>query len=356
MEKCEFCGKELKKDQQYFYDDVILCESCWEEQTEVCEYCHGRIWVENAERHQDLILCSDCYHAHYTHCEECGILIHNDDAYYFDFGDQPYCGRCFSEQSADSVIKEYGYKPEPIFYGSGDLFLGVELEIDKGGEKGEHAQTILDIANEKEEHLYCKHDGSIEDGFELVSHPMTLAYHEERMPWREILSTAAAMDYCSHQTATCGLHCHVNRSALGDTEEEQEEVIARIVYFVETHWNKLLRFSRRTEENINRWASRYGVAGNPKETYKNAKDKRLGRYVAVNLENTNTIEFRLFRGTLRYETFLAALQLVEAICSVCKERNDAEIEKLSWNEFAEGIRKKELADYLKARQLCREEK
>jgi hypothetical protein len=76
------------------------------------------------------------------------------------------------------------------------------------------------------------------------------------------------------------------------------------------HWNELLKFSRRTEESINRWASRYGIADNTEETYKKAKSKGLGRYVAVNITNCNTIEFRMFRGTLRYKTFIATLQLV----------------------------------------------
>ena len=48
-------------------------------------------------------------------------------------------------------------------------------------------------------------------------------------------------------------------------------------------------------------------------THKNAKDKHLGRYVAVNLENYNTIEFRIFRGTLNYKTFIATLQLIDEI-------------------------------------------
>ena len=156
------------------------------------------------------------------------------------------------------LTKEYNYKPEPIFYGSGDLFMGIELEIDKGGEYNSNAQKLLNIANARAEHIYCKHDGSIEEGFEIVSHPMTLEYHIDNMNWKEVFEAAVAMDYRSHQTTTCGLHIHVNRHAFGSTIDAQEDVISRIVYFVENHWNELLKFSRRTEANINRWASRYG--------------------------------------------------------------------------------------------------
>lgn len=70
--------------------------------------------------------------------------------------------------------------------GKGGLFIGVELEIDDGGECSDNADTLMYIANRDNEHLYCKHDGSLEDGFEHVSHPMTLACHTEHMYWNYV--------------------------------------------------------------------------------------------------------------------------------------------------------------------------
>ena len=43
------------------------------------------------------------------------------------------------------------------------------------------------------ERLYCKHDGSLSNGFELVTHPMSLEYHQEEMPWPEVLRTARSL-------------------------------------------------------------------------------------------------------------------------------------------------------------------
>ena len=163
-----------------------------------------------------------------------------------------------------------------------------------------------------------QHDGSIDDGFEIVSHPMTLDYHTDIMNWKEVFDTALSLDYRSHQTSTCGLHIHVNRSAFGKDICEQEETVARIVYFVEQHWNELLKFSRRTEASMNRWAARYGIAQNTKDTYRNAKDRCPGRYAAVNLENETTVEFRIFRGTLRYTTFFR-FWTVPIRCGWCAE-------------------------------------
>jgi hypothetical protein len=39
----------------------------------------------------------------------------------------------------------------------------------------------------------------------------------------------------------------------------------------------------------------------------------IDRYEAVNFRNHDTIELRLFRGTLRYETFVATLELAHAL-------------------------------------------
>ena len=232
---------------------------------------------------------------------------------------------------------------------AGDLlYMGVELEIDKGGEDERNAETLLDIGNCNGNHIYCKHDGSLNEGFEIVSHPMTLAYHTKEMNWGEIFDKAIALGYRSHQTGTAGLHTHINRSAFGT-----EENISKLVYLVEKYWNELVILSRRTEANIERWASRYGISTTAKETYELAKKNRLGRYVAVNLENENTIEFRLWRGTLCYKTFIATLQLVYELCRFAIMMTDKELEKMPWSQFVLNLdpNKKELIDYIKAKRL-----
>lgn len=346
---CSVCGVKLTKETAHKFDGQTLCAHCLVEKTTVCECCNNHIWREDAESDGYTCVCISCYENSYTRCEDCNNIIHHDDANYD--GDTPYCDDCYSKLE-DKPIHSYDYKPEPIFYGSDNLYYGVKLEIDKGGEYDSHADMLLGVA--KSERIYCKHDGSIDDGFEIVSHPMSLEYHSSGMNWQDVFSKAAQMGYRSHNTNTCGLHVHVNRVAFGGTYEKQEAVIARIVYFVENHWNELVKFSRRTEGNLNHWASRYGISTTAKDTYKNAKDKRLGRYVAVNLENYATIEFRLFRGTLRYKTFLATLQLVDEICRLAIMLDDKAFESMSWSSFVSNIStssKPELIEYLKSKRL-----
>ena len=350
---CSECGAVLTEQTSSVIDGEIYCPDCMERLTTTCDCCGRRILHCDAESDGCIMLCRHCYEYSYTRCEGCGCIVSNDEANYVDGDDYPYCDECYRKLE-EEPIKSYGYKPEPIFYGSGNLFYGVELEIDKGGERGDYAEEILNTANAHNLHLYAKHDGSIDDGFELVSHPMTLEYHTNTMNWSDVMDMALSLDYRSHQTQTCGLHIHVNRKAFGNDYDTQEDSISRIVHFVEMHWNELLKFSRRTEANMNRWASRYGISTTAKDTYKNAKAKHCGRYVAINLENYSTIEFRIFRGTLRYKTFLATLQLVDEICNLAIKLSDRELEGMSWSDFVIQIdskNKPELIEYLKARRL-----
>ena len=352
---CHECERLLSPEESHEFDGVYLCEECYRGRTVECDSCGDRIWREDCESDGTTYLCNRCWSDRYTTCDDCGSFILNDEAYYDDCGDDRYCRECYYKRKR-IPIKSYNYKPTPLFYGGdSDLYLGIELEIDHGGEDNENATRLLEIANHKSEHMYCKHDGSISSGFEMVSHPMTLSYHKEKMPWNEIFSEAISLDYRSHNTDTCGLHIHVNRDAFGESEEEQEACISRIVFFVEKHWDDLVQFSRRKLANLNRWAARYAtISTTAKETYKKAKDSHAGRYAAVNLTNYETVEFRLFRGTLRHETFMATLQLVAFLCNLSRFCSDRDFETMSWRDFVLKIspdKMPELVSYLKLRQL-----
>ena len=351
---CESCGNVIETDDYEEFNGQIVCSDCMEEHTTICDCCGERIWNEDAYSDEYTSVCSYCYDRYYTRCYGCECLLHDDNAYHLN--DECYCQDCYEEErSKFSYIHDYGYKPEPIFYGDSNRYFGVELEIDEAGRDNNYVEELIDIANMREEHIYIKSDGSLYDGMEIVSHPMTLEYHMNNFCWEDIMHHAVFLGYRSHQTSTCGLHIHVNRDSFSDSYEIQEEVISRILYFVEQHWNEMLKFSRRTEYNMNRWAARYGYENSPKAILDKAK-KNCGRYVAVNLCNYHTIEFRLFRGTLKYNTLIATLELVNRICEVACLTTDEGIAKLSWSEFVAGIKEPELIQYLKERNLYINEK
>ena len=339
-------------DLRYFHEQEY-CPDCLAETTVVCADCGSRVDMERNYGDDGHPLCQRCYDRNYVTCDRCGTVLHRDDAYYEHEDEDeewPLCYRCYTSRS--HAIHDYSYKPTPIFYGSGPRYFGVELEIDCAGESQNNARNILEIGNADHEHIYCKHDGSLEDGFEIVSHPMSLAYHMDVMPWAEVIEEAREMDYLSHQAGTCGLHIHVSRDAFGYDEREQEASIARVLFFFEKHWEELLKFSRRTRHQLEQWASRYGYQNDPKKILDDAKHKNgRGRYTAVNLTNRDTIEFRMFRGTLKLNTFLATLQLVDRVCDVALSLSDEEIKEMSWTTFVSGCGRPELIQYLKERRL-----
>jgi len=350
---CEICGSVHPMSECTEFANQNLCPHCLEEHTLVCTRCGERIWREDNAGTTDTPLCDPCYTHHYTICDRCGRLIRNDEAYYEDEDDDnSLCFDCFHSSAHGKAIRNYYFKPAPIFYGKGPRYFGVELEVDGAGEDCDNARKVLNIANHNSITLYCKHDGSLEDGFELVTHPMSLDYHLTQMPWGEIMTCLKSMGYTSHQAGTCGLHAHISRAAFGETEAAQDAAIARILFFVEKHWEELLKFSRRTQRQLERWAARYGYKERPRDILDHAKKGYgAGRYTCVNLQNEDTIEFRIFRGTLKLNTFIATLQLIDRICDVALFMSDDEIQDMSWTTFVSGCTQPELVQYLKERRL-----
>lgn len=350
MKVCSICNEQHPDDVLTEFDGEVMCPSCLRNETLICSHCGKRLWLNDNAGSGDFPLCQSCYDEYYTICTHCERIVHRNNACWDD--DEPYCSECYHSYCSDRMIHDYYYKPTPIFYGDSSRYFGVELEVDDAGEDDESAESVMNIANSSNEHIYCKHDGSLDNGFEIVTHPMTLDYHLNDIPWNRVLSDLRCMGYLSHKANTCGLHVHVNRNSLGDTYAEQEATIARILYFFEKHWEELLKFSRRTNRQLDRWAARYGYKDKPKDILDHAKaGAGNGRYSCINLQNNNTIEFRMFRGTLKYNTIIATLQLVNRVCDVAFALSDDEIKNMSWTTFVSGCTEPELIQYLKERRI-----
>lgn len=352
---CAHCGATVHPDDAVWIGDTPLCPACAATETFRCDHCGGRFWNEENCGGSGIDLCEDCLSDHYCRCEHCGTLIPDGEAYFDESEDAYFCEDCYHQLHHRESLHSYSYKPAPIFYGGGPLYLGVELESDDGGQSFENAAALLEVINTDAELAYVKTDGSLNDGLELVSHPCTLDFHLHKVPWQGALSTLREMGYRSHNAGTCGLHVHVNRSALGKTLYEQEEVIARMLYLFERFWQEILRFSRRTESQIDHWAARYGYKDSGREILEHAKVcGHPGRYACINLTNADTVEFRVFRGTLRYATFAATLQFVDRLCRVALANPEIELRRLSWPELVLCLvtdQTPELAAYLKERRL-----
>lgn len=331
---CEDCGEIT--DNYVSVDDgyIVVCEDCGDRNYYRCDDCGN--YFTSGEINTDsnsTCICDSCFEYNYTRCDNCEEIIHTDDAYYTDNGEYCYCEYCHHEYG--SSIHPYSYKPTPIFYTNGieenPMYLGVELEVDNGSNKNDVVKSI----HEDMEWIYCKEDGSLDNGIELVTHPCTLDYHLNSCygdKFKELVSNG----WRGHDTTTCGLHCHVNRDYLGNSESEQELTIAKIMLVMDRLWdNGLVKFTRRSLSQLERWAKRCYMEENGEDFHDFTEEKIIekatsyksqGRYYALNLRNTNTIEFRLFRSTLNITTFFATLQFVSNLVEFCKHTSLVQIQ------------------------------
>ena len=60
---CEYCGKELPKDEAVYIEsaDIYLCPDCAEDETVLCERCGERILRDDAYKGFDGHLCECCH-------------------------------------------------------------------------------------------------------------------------------------------------------------------------------------------------------------------------------------------------------------------------------------------------------
>jgi hypothetical protein len=140
----------------------------------VCSCCGCEVSDNDVTYVGEDVLCPSCLESECLQCDCCGDYIYRSD----DFGDgfTTLCEECYNNLVEDEYINDYDYKPEPIFYGEGNRYFEVELEVDKGGKYDEYARRVLDVANYNEEHIYVKSNGSLDDGFEIVSHPVGFTF------------------------------------------------------------------------------------------------------------------------------------------------------------------------------------
>lgn len=283
-----------------------------------------------------------------------------------------------SEASAKyaELVHNYFYKPTPVIsYRNREadtaLTLGCEIEAEMKPTEysiealASAAQCVEDICDGR---VYLKRDGSVPNGFEMVSHPATLASHMYDAHWTGILNKCAKHGLRSHDAKTwggsCGLHIHVGRAQLGRNDEERAATVRKVKILVYKHWDEMVKFSRRSSEQLNQWAareiaaigiSRLANCPNPAETaetYISTRNTHDNRYKAVNCENASTIEFRLFNGTLKRDTLIASMQLCSNICKFAMAHDLRECLESDFLSVALYERWNELETYLLTRGLA----
>ena len=194
------------------------------------------------------------------------------------------CERCFDE--FEDEIEEYGYKPTPILLRKRETIL--RRRTGSGWRRQGQRQR-----RQPQKHRQCAWGKHLHQVGRQLGRWFWDRFppHDLRVSHRgnELEGSPSGSSFHGLPFPPCGLHVHVNRNAFGDNQAEQQDVISRILFFVEKHWNELFTFSRRSSYNMSRWSARFGFEKTGKQILEKAKSGCNGRYVAVNLNNYHTI-------------------------------------------------------------------
>lgn len=225
-------------------------------------------------------------------------------------GYENVCYDCFIERA---FHQEHDYKPNFSVYNTpssiNDITFGMEIELE-GSNDYNYDQVIklskvslLQIASELDlPPLILKRDGSLQNGVELVTYPMTHDYYKHT--YSNFLSKylQELRSWNFHGKDTCGIHIHLARDKFKDNEH-----IVKFVYFFSKFADNIYKFSRRTNKDLfNRYSKFKDVTSIKQVLERNYADTycttSVGnteeRYSAVNITNEGTVEIRIFQSTL----------------------------------------------------------
>ena len=326
---CERCDDVGHENDNWFVVDgrELWCESCTDRSANWCDSCEE--YTTDSTYYIDdrgTYWCESCTSNNTTYCEDC-------DTY-----NESGCSECVNNR----VVHDYSYRPDPIFHSTDKnerLFFGMEIEMEARnnyGDASEYAYQLegLDLA-------YLKQDGSLDCGFELVTHPMSHDYYKNEAHdlFRVIEGLRTNYQVKSWDTRTCGLHIHISRTGFNGG--------AHMHRFLNLVYSNAALYSALAGRSSERWAKfsdvdqvkpwegeRDEIGMRHYEKFRSFKDKinhgrRSDRYSAVNTQNRETLEMRIFRGTVNSDTLKSQLDLAHAsveytrVMSVQQVRNGA---------------------------------
>lgn len=359
-------------------------------------WCHrdNCVHVEGEDRWITEDFADRCY----RDCAHCGELFHieSDEAMYSHYRDRTYCSDyCYDsdgphededededdDYSSSNPIHSYGTRIEHVLRMNLEhkkRYFGLEIEQEFPGETpSAHVRWAIGNICYLGSMSIWKSDGSLNNGAELVTLPKPLDYWQKPNPIQDLCDNRQWRKVArAHDTTTCGLHIHVSRSSI------PEPVIAKVIYLMnEPCMREITALVARRAPTVTyctavkkRWHSdqncvptefydynkRENVLVHPWNRARPAKEitKRQsgqsGRYTPVNLTQ-HTLEFRIFRGTLKWTTIQASIEFCEAVISYCTQMGPARLNDVDFTAWLKSsVTRKTypaLRDYLESRTI-----
>jgi hypothetical protein len=301
----------------------------------LCNDCDEYFYESNSHNvENDYSVCNSCVSDYYwSDRREC--YCHESDDDYDEDEDREY----ENIGSRHSSKHELGHIPSKYDMRSPRVLLGLELEMEINGDfdLDDRAGLLLNSVNpcyaNERPYVYalCEEDCSIDRGFEMVTAYTGLDVHAHQLGFFRDRFRGAT----SHNTSTCGLHVHICKSDMTTLHA------SKMVLFINDPANHDLVFAlaRRDESG---YCKIYDKKSD-KSWIKNAllRNKRKDqiqalnpdRYEALNFQNEKTVEFRLFKGTLKYETIMACLEFTFATWHFCRNASTNQLTTAGFLEF-----------------------
>lgn len=304
-EICQVCGEH--------HDDLIfiesygyVCQECYDNEGDFyycndCECYYREQDKASYYTHYGTTVCQDCRDNHYSYCEHCDELFHEDDISYSERDDAYYCNDHYPGDYGN--IHEYHDYADLCLLGEGDedtLRFGLELEVNGPGKSysqlDDDAGEVTSLLGEL---LYdIQSDGSIPNGFEIITQPMTWDYYQEK--GKEKLENALGYlkdEYYQQLCDGCGVHIHFTKAPV---ERANSKYYEELNYILETFDEKFKRVANRDTLYDG------GYLGDKIKTGKKVDWSKMvneleqikhRRYQPINISPDHTFEWRIFRGT-----------------------------------------------------------
>lgn len=185
------------------------------------------------------------------------------------------------------------------YSGDDTMYLGIEMEYEVNGNR---ESSLVPILRHLHEHAIIKGDGSLRNGVEIVTCPAT--YEEQVKVLKPFFDSFPSM---LKPEATCGIHIHISRGILAAGTQ------GRLLAFMNNQENK-----SKLTALAGRYNQQYAGMGENTKITQILRGGDSQRYRMLNTTNTNTLEFRLFKSTDKWEDMLVFMQFVSAIVEYCK--------------------------------------
>lgn len=261
-------------------------------------------------------------------CDNCTNVCVNGHRYRLGYR----CRLCNNTRSHHR-IRSYGYKPEPQFFGSHpgvhkDLFFGIEHELElQHGENMDRVIEKLD-AIDSAKVLYSKHDGSLDNGIEIVSHPMTLEFWRDEYPW-DLWTPRDGLGAHLKSSPHTGIHVHLSKAAFTKGHAyrfaafhfQNPNFIENVAGRVSNTYTEMRPDFRAGYVDYHA-PDRYKIdaphySREPMLSHANLQAKGKiqngSRYWAINAQNPETFELRYFRSTVSRKRLHFYRQWLDAV-------------------------------------------